>query len=225
MKSAARHLWDAVGIPFRLALFRQEWLPHFGWTTLEEERIAAVRPWIRGRLLDVGAGLNTLARRYPDGVGVDVHDWGGGAQVIENAAQLPFPDASFDTVTFLACLNHIPNRHDAVADPLRLPNHQPERLGRRLAVPFSLESRGLTVTVTPEDGVERVWVAERSRFRNRTAVIREDRVENAAPSRLVSNTTPTWWRCRIASPKSPAWPTKHASSRATCTKPTSRRRP
>lgn len=120
MKSAARHLWDAVGIPFRLALFRQEWLPHFGWTTLEEERIAAVRPWIRGRLLDVGAGLNTLARRYPDGVGVDVHDWGGGAQVIENAAQLPFPDASFDTVTFLACLNHIPNRHDAVAEARRV---------------------------------------------------------------------------------------------------------
>jgi hypothetical protein len=56
-----------------------------------------------------------------------------------------------------------------------------ERLRLRLSVPFTLESRGLTVTLTPEEGVERVWLAERSLFRNRTAVIREDRVANAAP--------------------------------------------
>jgi hypothetical protein len=55
-----------------------------------------------------------------------------------------------------------------------------ERLGRRLSVPYALESRGLTVRLTPEEGVERVWTAERSLFRNRTAVVREDRVLNAA---------------------------------------------
>lgn len=53
-----------------------------------------------------------------------------------------------------------------------------DRLRRRLRVSFSLESRGLTVTLAPEEGVERVWTAERSRFRNRTAVSREDRVQN-----------------------------------------------
>lgn len=55
-----------------------------------------------------------------------------------------------------------------------------ERLRARLAVPFTLESRGLTATLTPEAGVERTWTAERSRFRNRTAVTREDVVANAA---------------------------------------------
>lgn len=55
-----------------------------------------------------------------------------------------------------------------------------DRLRRRLSVPYSLESRGLTVTLEPEDGVERTWVAERSRFSNRTGVTREDRVANAA---------------------------------------------
>lgn len=55
-----------------------------------------------------------------------------------------------------------------------------ERLGRRLSVPYALESRGLTVRLTPEKGVERVWTAERSLFRNRTAVVREDRVLNPA---------------------------------------------
>ena len=49
---------------------------------------------------------------------------------------------------------------------------------RRLAVPLVLESRGATITLVPEQGVERVWTAERSRFRGRTVVTREDRVAN-----------------------------------------------
>lgn len=53
------------------------------------------------------------------------------------------------------------------------------RLAGRLAVPYALESRGLTVTLAPEKGVERTWTAEHSRFRNRTAVTREDRVRKA----------------------------------------------
>lgn len=55
-----------------------------------------------------------------------------------------------------------------------------DRLSRRLRAPFALESRGLTVRVPLEDGVDRVWTAERARFRNRTAVTREDVVRNAA---------------------------------------------
>ncbi|MBA4159318.1 MAG: hypothetical protein H0X65_17860, partial [Gemmatimonadetes bacterium] len=53
-----------------------------------------------------------------------------------------------------------------------------DRLRRRLAVPFRLESRGLTATFQLEDGVERVWSAERSLFRGKTAVTREDRIAN-----------------------------------------------
>jgi len=54
-----------------------------------------------------------------------------------------------------------------------------DRLRRRLAVPFELESRGLTFQLEPEPGVVRSWTAEHSRFRKRTAVVREDRVERA----------------------------------------------
>ncbi|CAN5666745.1 hypothetical protein BH23GEM6_BH23GEM6_20670 [soil metagenome] len=53
------------------------------------------------------------------------------------------------------------------------------RLLGRLSVPYALESRGLTIRMEPEAGVERVWTAERSLFRNRTAVTREDRVLNS----------------------------------------------
>jgi hypothetical protein len=54
-----------------------------------------------------------------------------------------------------------------------------DRLRRRLAVPYTLESRGLTISWSPEEGVERTWTAEHSLFRKRTAVTREDRVQQA----------------------------------------------
>jgi SAM-dependent methyltransferase len=119
-KSFGQRLWDLLGIPFRLVLFDQGWLPSFGWTTLEEERLQAVLPHLRGRVLDVGAGPNNLIRSRGHGVGVDVHDWGGGALLIEDAARLPFVDESFDTVTFVACLNHIPNRAAALVEARRV---------------------------------------------------------------------------------------------------------
>lgn len=119
-KTKLKHLWDFIGIPFRFLLFDQAWLPRFGWTTLEAERLKAIHPYLRGRLLDIGAGTNNLVREYGNGVGVDVHDWGGGALVVENTAQLSFPDRSFDTVTFVACLNHIPYREDVLKEARRL---------------------------------------------------------------------------------------------------------
>ena len=54
-----------------------------------------------------------------------------------------------------------------------------ERLRTRLNVRFTLESRGLTLTLAPEPGVERTWTAERARFRDRTAVTREDVIAKA----------------------------------------------
>jgi SAM-dependent methyltransferase len=119
-KSFQQMIWDFFGIPFRLVLFDQSWLPRFGWTTLERERIMAVWPHIHGRLLDIGAGPNTLVNCYQNGVGVDVFDWGGGALVVENTAYLPFASTQFDTITFLACLNHIPNRDEVLREARRL---------------------------------------------------------------------------------------------------------
>ena len=55
-----------------------------------------------------------------NGVGVDVYDWGGGAIIVNDSSNLPFADSSFDTITFLACLNHIPNRSDVIREAYRL---------------------------------------------------------------------------------------------------------
>lgn len=118
--SLSQRLKDFLGAPLRMLLLPDDASSRLGLTSLETERIAAVRPWIVGSLLDVGAGRNRLVREYGSGVGLDVHDFGGGATIVPDTRHLPFPDASFDTVTFVACLNHIPERREALAEAWRV---------------------------------------------------------------------------------------------------------
>jgi SAM-dependent methyltransferase len=77
---------------------------------LAKRRVRAVLPYVRGRLLDVGCGFNNLVRVYMNGVGVDVHPWPGADVIVTDTAALQWEPQSFDTVTIIAALNHIPNR-------------------------------------------------------------------------------------------------------------------
>ncbi len=93
--------------------------------TLLNWRIRRVSPLLKGRLLDVGCGCNRLVHYYKskyggDGLGIDVYPWEGVDRVIEDAGKLPFDDGSFDTVTCLAALNHIPNRLDFLKESHRI---------------------------------------------------------------------------------------------------------
>lgn len=108
--------------PWRITILSEEATHRLGLSSLKDERVRAVFPYCRGRLLDVGCGKNNLLATYgPDrGVGVDIYDWNCGAVILENTAQLPFADRSFTTVTFLACLNHIPNRKEVLAESVRV---------------------------------------------------------------------------------------------------------
>ena len=119
-KTLFRGIYDFLGIPFRLVLLPDRMNERLHLTSLEEERIAAVLPEIRGRLLDVGCGNNRLVATYGNGVGVDVFDWGGGATIVESSEELPFEDASFDSASLLACLNHIPQRERTVREIRRV---------------------------------------------------------------------------------------------------------
>ena len=115
-----QQLYDFVGAPLRMVLLPDEWSRKLGFTSLQDERFRAVLPEITGRLLDIGAGDNQLVETYGDGVGVDVVDWSSSALVVSDTRELPFEDQSFDTVTFIACLNHIPYREDALREAHRL---------------------------------------------------------------------------------------------------------
>lgn len=84
-------------------------------------RVRTVLPHVRGRLLDIGCGSNTVARQHGQGsLGVDVHQWGDVDLVVHDTAKLPYESESFDTVTILAALNHIPNRSDVLKEAHRL---------------------------------------------------------------------------------------------------------
>ena len=111
---------NTILLPLRM-ICPHEFANRLGVRSLRDERYDMVAARCRGRLLDVGCGNNELVRRYGhDSVGVDVHDFGGGAVRIEDAAELPFEDGSFETVGFVASLNHIPRRREAVREARRV---------------------------------------------------------------------------------------------------------
>lgn len=134
-KGVVQSLWDLLGAPLRMVLLPDSASERLHLTSLRAERFAAVVPHLKGRVLDVGAGDNGLIRLYrqaleaqgqpavatdDDSVGVDVVDWGGDTLTIESSDKLPFENNSFDTVAFVACINHIPEREQALKEAFRV---------------------------------------------------------------------------------------------------------
>jgi SAM-dependent methyltransferase len=103
-----------------LAFLGREQSLRLGLTPIDDERVIVILKHTKGRVLDVGCGSNLFVHSYGNGFGVDVVAWEGCDLVVENVAELPFENASFDTVTFIACLNHIPYREAAVAEAFRV---------------------------------------------------------------------------------------------------------
>jgi SAM-dependent methyltransferase len=119
-QSSLQKILNMIGFPLRTVLLRESWVERIGLTSLQQERINAVWPYLKGRVLDIGAGNNRLIRLYENGIGVEVYDWKGGAMLVNDTAHLPFQNAEFDTVCLIACLNHIPNRGDVLKEAYRI---------------------------------------------------------------------------------------------------------
>ncbi|HPS72219.1 MAG TPA: methyltransferase domain-containing protein [Bacteroidales bacterium] len=109
-----------IFLPIRL-IFSHETVNRLGLRSLRDERYDIVKKNINGRLIDIGCGNNELVKTYGrDSIGVDVYDFGGGALIIEDTSNLPFDDQSFDSVSFVACFNHIINREEVLKESFRL---------------------------------------------------------------------------------------------------------
>lgn len=133
-KRLPQSIYDLAMAPLRMAVLPDQVSESLHTTSLRAERFAKVLPEIHGRCLDVGAGDNALLSLYRERCknlgldqeaarhsgGVDVIDWGGGCTIIESSAELPFDDNSFDTVCYIACINHIPERHEALIEARRV---------------------------------------------------------------------------------------------------------
>ena len=127
-KRATQVLADFLFFPLRV-LIPDPLSERVGLSSLRCERMAVVLQEMRGRCLDIGAHDNLLLRHYADrhqnsdslsSIGLDVIDWNGQCLVLPHSASLPFADASFDSVCFVACLNHIPERREALAEARRV---------------------------------------------------------------------------------------------------------
>jgi SAM-dependent methyltransferase len=130
-----------------LSLISREKALDWSLVPLDDERVIMALKHAKGRTLDVGCGANNFIRSYKNGIGVDVFPWRGCDQVIKDAAELPFKDGEFDTVSFLACINHIPNRDDALREAHRV---------------LSKDGTLLITMITPRWGKFIHWI----RFRN-----------------------------------------------------------
>ena len=87
---------------------------------LYEWRMKIVLPHIKGRAIDIGCGTNDLIRRYGNGIGVDVFQFGGADLIVEDTSELPYKNEEFDTALIIAALNHIPYREKVLQESHRI---------------------------------------------------------------------------------------------------------
>ena len=102
---------DFLTLPLRaVAIFEEN---KWGLSSTRHERFEYAAKEVGGYCLDVGCGKqNLFIKQYlgGNGSGIDVFPYEGlsGEEIVEDLSQFPFPDVSFDSVTFIANVNHIP---------------------------------------------------------------------------------------------------------------------
>lgn len=116
-RTSLQKMLDTITFPIRaVTLFHKDAL---GLSSLATERFHYVSRYVKGFCLDIGCGpgnrfIKDFCQNF--GVGVDVYPYEGlgPENIVQDPTRLPFPDETFDTVTFIANLNHVP-------EPMRLP--------------------------------------------------------------------------------------------------------
>ncbi len=102
---------DFISFPLRaVTLFEDD---KWGLTSLASERFDYVAREVRGYCLDVGCGRNNKFINEVlngNGKGIDVFRYEGltDENYVEDITHFPFDDESFDSVTFIANINHVP---------------------------------------------------------------------------------------------------------------------
>jgi len=109
-RSKLGKIYDSIGFPIRALFPEQSGI--FGFSSLREERMRTVVSFCQGDLLDIGCGPgNIFVNHFIDsgkGLGIDVYPYDDVETVIEDIANLPFSDCTFETVTLIAVGGHIP---------------------------------------------------------------------------------------------------------------------
>ena len=102
---------DFLTFPLRaITLFHND---KWGLSSQASERYDYVAREVRGYCLDVGCGYyNRFVTEWlsGNGKGIDVFPYEGlgKEEIVTDMTHFPFEDASFDSITFIANLNHVP---------------------------------------------------------------------------------------------------------------------
>jgi SAM-dependent methyltransferase len=110
-RSNAQKTRDFATFPLRaFTLFHQD---RWGLSSLASERFDYVAAEVKGYCLDVGCGFdNRFVKEYlnGNGRGIDVFPYEGltAENIVSDLSHFPFSDEAFDSVTFIANINHAP---------------------------------------------------------------------------------------------------------------------
>ncbi len=104
-------LKDFIFFPLRAITLHDN--DRWGLTSLASERFEYVAQEVIGDCLDVGCGKNNrFIVEYCEGhgQGIDVYPYEGLSEenIVRDMSRFPFKNAFFDSVTFIANLNHVP---------------------------------------------------------------------------------------------------------------------
>ena len=91
-----------------------------GLTPIDAERTYACLKYARGMALDIGCGEGNFVCNYGNGYGIDRIITDNPRLVLAEAAKIPFKDKTFDTVTFIASLNHVVGREASLREAARV---------------------------------------------------------------------------------------------------------
>jgi ubiquinone/menaquinone biosynthesis C-methylase UbiE len=109
-KNKIRKAIDNVLFPIRALFFPED--STFIFKSLRDERFEEVAKYCQGRVLDIGCGRgNLFIKKFigeENGIGIDVFEYEGVANVLRDLTKLPFENDNFDTVTLIAVGGHIP---------------------------------------------------------------------------------------------------------------------
>lgn len=102
---------DFITAPLRaITLFEED---KWGLSSLRTERFDYVAQEVKGNCLDVGCGRNNVFIKNVlggKGKGIDVYLFAGLTKknIVEDMRHFPFASSTFDSITFIANINHIP---------------------------------------------------------------------------------------------------------------------
>jgi SAM-dependent methyltransferase len=124
-RATTQRTTDFVTFPLRaVTLFHVD---RFGLSSLASERFDYVAREVTGYCLDVGCGRhNRFVTEYlgGNGEGIDVFAYEGLSDdnVVSDLTHFPYDDNLFDSVTFIANLNHVPkpDRDPELAEAFRV---------------------------------------------------------------------------------------------------------